>query len=260
MTHKQYNVKSDGIYTPLFVGAANKEETYGYLRDDVGDNISSKNYLYSEITGLYWIWKHSSADIIGLNHYKRYFTKGIIGTGYYIDEKDILEDLKTYDIILHKRKQGPKNYNLFQRFISKENIEKSCEVIKRTYPDYYDEYVSILNKRHLYPYNTFIAKKEFVNEYCKWLFDLLDILEPELELTPRIMGYFAELYLHLYVIHNKLSIKSYCMEFRNLDFGFYMDIENPLFNAKKRKKISASCICNIFSKSYVLSYILMKIF
>jgi hypothetical protein len=41
------------------------EETFGYLRDDVGDNISSKNDTYSEITGLYWIWKNSTAEILG---------------------------------------------------------------------------------------------------------------------------------------------------------------------------------------------------
>lgn len=57
MTHKKYNLLDNDLYTPLFVGAEGKEETFGYLRDDVGDNISSKNSNYSEITGLYWIWK-----------------------------------------------------------------------------------------------------------------------------------------------------------------------------------------------------------
>ena len=70
MTHKKYNLLDNDLYTPLFVGAEGKEETFGYLRDDVGDNISSKNDAYSENKGLYWIWKNSTAEIIGLNHYK----------------------------------------------------------------------------------------------------------------------------------------------------------------------------------------------
>ncbi len=52
MTHKEYNLLDNGLYTPLFLGAEGKEETFDYLRDDVGDNISSKNSIYSEITGL----------------------------------------------------------------------------------------------------------------------------------------------------------------------------------------------------------------
>lgn len=258
MTHIEYDVKKDEIYTPLFVGAEGKKETFGYLRDDIDDNISSKNSLYSEITGLYWIWKNSSADIIGLNHYKRYFTKGFLGTGDYINRDDILTDLEKHDIILNKRKQGITNYELFQLFVSEENIKKSCELMKKVYPEYYEDYIKVLKLRYLYPYNNFIAKKELIDNYCKWLFNFLEILEQELDLTPRILGYFAELMLSLYVIHNNLSIKLYDMEFRNLNVGFYMDGENPLFTIKKRKNISCSFICNMLSKSHFLSYLMMK--
>ena len=138
MTHKKYNLLDNDLYTPLFVGAEGKEETFGYLRDDVGDNISSKNDAYSENKGLYWMWKNSTAEIIGLNHYKRYFKKGFLWSGDYLDKETIIKDLQNYDIILNKRKQAIKNWDLFQNFLSKQDLIISCEVIKEKFPEYYE--------------------------------------------------------------------------------------------------------------------------
>ena len=118
--------------------------------------------------------------------------------------------------------------DLFQNFVSEQDLIISCEVIKEKFPEYYDDYVKILNDRYLYPYCMFVARKELVDEYCLWLFPLLQTLEDNLDVTDRKIGYFAELALALYAIHNKLKIKSYDIEFKNLEIGFYTDIDFPL--------------------------------
>ncbi len=37
------------------------------------DNISAKNATYSELTGLYWLWKNVDVRYKGLTHYRRLF-------------------------------------------------------------------------------------------------------------------------------------------------------------------------------------------
>ena len=76
LTHKKITETYDkSLYFPLFNGSINSDEHYGYLRDDIGDNISKYNEFLAEFTGEYWAWKNSDADIIGFCHYRRWFVK-----------------------------------------------------------------------------------------------------------------------------------------------------------------------------------------
>ena len=67
--HKPYKTPEESVYLPLHVGAEGKDMIPGLTRDDTGENISSKNPMYCELTGLYWAWKNLDADAIGLVHY-----------------------------------------------------------------------------------------------------------------------------------------------------------------------------------------------
>jgi len=72
------------------------------LNDSIGDNISNKNSMYSEMTAAYWIWKNSKEDIIGLEHYRRYFSNEKV----LLSKESINSILSKNDIILHKTSQG----------------------------------------------------------------------------------------------------------------------------------------------------------
>ena len=62
-THKKYWMLSDSCYLPLHVGREGKQDL-GYIGDNTGDNISSKNPYFCELTGIYWAWKNLHADYI----------------------------------------------------------------------------------------------------------------------------------------------------------------------------------------------------
>ena len=75
IAHKDFSRKYiDGIRKVLLVGAnRNQPGSYDYKDNCGNDNISDKNKNFCELTGLYWVWKHSHADVVGLEHYRRYF-------------------------------------------------------------------------------------------------------------------------------------------------------------------------------------------
>ena len=87
--HKPCMVIKNDVYMPVQVGAVLSDIKLDMQGDDTGDNISSLNPIYCEMTAAYWAWKNlkEKPDYIGLCHYRRYFTmselpKSMVVKGY----------------------------------------------------------------------------------------------------------------------------------------------------------------------------------
>ena len=61
----------------LFLKLDNIREKFLVDQSHDGDNIDDLNPWYCELTGLYHLWKNTTDDIIGLEHYRRYFVKKV---------------------------------------------------------------------------------------------------------------------------------------------------------------------------------------
>lgn len=88
-THKEYIFSENHIYKPIHVGKELSSIELNILSDNVGD-ISRLNKSFCELTALYWMWKNSDADILGLVHYRRYFYGTFrFNKGYIFDATDL---------------------------------------------------------------------------------------------------------------------------------------------------------------------------
>lgn len=177
-----------------------------------GDNIDYLNPWYCELTGLYYLWKHVDDDIVGLEHYRRYFDNG---KNKLLNETDIQNELKNFDILCiranYTRRNPPKTWLIrngkwdeMQKFLifSKHYIGQ----------EYYDAFVEHLNGDWHALGNMFITKKEVINKYCEFIFDLtFTYMEAEKhygrELPRRIVGYFTEFLFGAWLKYNNKKIK-----------------------------------------------------
>lgn len=225
LTHKKIVEPYDKkLYKPLLNGSINAENDFGYIRDDSGDNISALNDYYGELSGEYWAWKHSDADIIGFCHYRRWYAKGL--NLKKITKEDIIKDLNKYDIILpHELNFKQTLYDIQKETdITQPNYDatyedylKVDEVLEKFFPDYVKYYREVMNGKKMWAYTIFISTRETANKYFSWLFDVLDKLNEELDIEkydrkyrdPRIFAFIAERLLTVYVIKNKLKVKQY---------------------------------------------------
>lgn len=245
--NKKPIIEKDG-YTLLQVGAAiNKDINISKIKDNKGDNISEKNRNYCELTGLYWIWKNSKEKIVGLVHYRRFFyTKIFFNNQNVATEKDVNKILEKYDIIMPT--MGHTNMTVYEQYDKYHDINDLLlcgEIIKDKYPEYYSEFEKLLKKKKYYPFNMFIAKKELIDEYCEWLFDILfesektinKSLEKKDKYNKRVYGFLSERLFNVWLNTKKLKIKElpvYNVE-RNKFKEISIEIIKHILNFLRRK-------------------------
>ncbi|HJJ47821.1 MAG TPA: DUF4422 domain-containing protein [Methanocorpusculum sp.] len=191
---------------PMELGAACRHNHCCELRDDTGDNISNKDNKYCELTGLYWMWKNDTHNIIGLYHYRRVFN---------LSAGKIRQYLKTNDIIVTSDIKKP---TIEEEYYSYPGHVKSDwlllkSILHTDYPDYSITFEKMIQSSCMYGFNMFITRREILNAYCEWLFPILSKIESAITMdnrTPaqkRVFGYLSERLFHLYIEHNHLKAK-----------------------------------------------------
>ena len=202
-THKPYEMPKDPVYLPLLVGAEINHLSWNGRRDNEGDNISAKNPNYCELTGLYWAWKNLKADYIGLVHYRRLFADSRCWekkTERILKEKELRLLLDQTDILLPKPRHYwvETNYSQYAHAHHKQDLDTTRQILKSKYPEYLSSFDKVMKKRSGHRFNMLIMKKEILNYYCEWLFDLLE----ELEYTfydRRVFGFVGERLLDVWI-------------------------------------------------------------
>lgn len=226
MTHKEFIVPDDSMYVPVHVGrkpwlAAQEnavdsgrrdrcQALLTYTGDDSGDNISDQNCYYSELTGLYWVWKNvRDIEYVGTCHYRRY----LLHQGSPFTEQGIADVLSNYDVITTKTLQL--NYSYYEGFCSHHKpmyLDETARVIAERYPEYHETFSQLVHEKHTYFGNMLICRKGLYDTYCTWLFDILFELQRRINVEEedsyhrRIFGFISEFLQYVWIVHNRYRV------------------------------------------------------
>lgn len=141
-THKVCDFPKETIYLPVQVGKSLHPEFVidGCQPDDKGDNISSKNPYYSELTAMYWAWKNLDADFVGLAHYRRHFCLKKKRTKWdsVLNSEEAHHLCSTYDIILPQKRNLyiETVYSHYDHTFSGDQFIQTRSIIDKLCPEY----------------------------------------------------------------------------------------------------------------------------
>lgn len=238
-------VLSEPEYIHIWAGKDGGKVLEGFIGDDTGDNISAKNKYYSELTGLYWVWKNTKSDVVGSCHYRRYFTNAKEPVFYQIKrllyypvgiwkkrygltytqninfwkpkilaETTINDLLEEYEAILPKaRKLKYSVKEHYTRYHNIEDLNRIEKILKKDYTEYLASYKTLLSTKRIFANNMFVLKWDTFEKLMEWLFSILFKFEEEIQLEnyngyqERIFGFLSERLITLWIIHNEIKYK-----------------------------------------------------
>lgn len=205
------------LYMPILVGATkNFREGITFQRDDEGNNISDKNSSYNELTALYWAWKNlNNVDIIGLVQYRRYFFKKFRNRklNNVLDKCDIIHLMKDSDVILPKMRHYyiETNYSHYIHAHHQVPLDETRRIIISLYPSYLVSFDKVMSRKSAHMFNMFIMKKDYFDEYCEWLFNILGDVENSIDINgyseqeKRVFGYLSEMLMDVWIEKNNIK-------------------------------------------------------
>ena len=173
-------------------GRASASEKIAEYVDNIGENISEKNHQYCEMTATYWVWKNTSHDWCGIEHYRRH----LLVTPEMLD--DDIDAILPLPYICY-----PNEATQFLRFVNEDVLELLIETLKVLHPNEFQSYYNIIYGKYQYTYNLVCAKREVFNDYCKWFFEITEYMEQHAEKVPEIketraLSYVAEVLTNIY--------------------------------------------------------------
>lgn len=224
VAHKKFDVDMPIGYKTIHAGRALGADL-GFIGDDSGDNISNLNPYLNELTALYWIWRNAAEDIVGISHYRRFFSsKGSTAFNaadiLTVDQARALLD--HHDMIIGAEAISPNSqrgllvfdaeYDDRLAFAAIDVIKKNLELHQ---PEYLDAFEQIIANQSLFGCNMMIARKYVFDAYCQWLFSFLlpaaEEFIPSLESASvrqkRILGFVAERMFGVWLLNQRLRLR-----------------------------------------------------
>lgn len=237
--HKDVAYPRSDVFLPVQVGAAGKAPLEGMQPDDEGENISERNFSYSELTAQYWAWKNLESDYIGLCHYRRYFCfdgkkhrandhaqieesclcPRTVDLYHIADEQAIRSLLEEHELVCAPSwsvlgaptpngiMRSVRSHMVGYDLLTDADLDELVRICRKLSPEYEEDLVRYLCGRRYLGYNCFIMKRELFEQLCDFEFPILRVFDEGFSydgLTGnrlRICGYLGEILFSAFVCH-----------------------------------------------------------
>lgn len=228
--HKEIQLPEHPFLYPVQVGAAMATQCFqGMLQDNTGQHISAKNHSYCELTAQYWVWKNQHADYYGFFHYRRFLTlqqqQKRICTIYPNITTEILQRngytpayleqfISQYALLLPCGENTAET--VYEKYANaahhaREDLELMAALVVQHQPEYQLAAEQYLNGHTQYYFNMYIMRHDLFQQYCQWLFPLLEQFDKsnnwdkygDDRLALRVDGYLAERLFGIWYTYQK---------------------------------------------------------
>ena len=231
VSHKTVDTSNFGDRVICYVNKdINKENTPNSINTWEKDNIDDLNKFYCELTALYWIWKNDESDLISFEHYRRLFIspKHKFSKKYFLNKEEINNIFADKQIKIIVPYKVHFRYSVYKQYVIAHNSEDlDClrEQIKIQYPSYLYSFDDVMNGHEINLFNMFTMRKEDLNNYCEFAFNLLnkvfeikkeDILSRNVY-QERSIGFLAERLFNVWIANNFKKEEIYHIQYLYFD-------------------------------------------
>lgn len=182
-THKPYRMPEGDMYLPLHVGAALHPDVLPEMvGDNTGDSISELNSSFSELTGLYWLWKNNHSKYKGLVHYRRLLGSKDSSARHdkdpynkLVGQEELLKLLSSSDIVVarHRNYVIETVYNHYDHTFDGAQFDATREILQQNYPNYVAAWDRLMKSTKVHVFNMFVMPADLFDSYCAWMFPVL---------------------------------------------------------------------------------------
>lgn len=251
--HKSELMPKHPLLFPVQAGASLADEHFhGYLYDDTGDNISTKNGSYCELTVQYWAWKNVEADYYGFFHYRRFlYPDTRAKLPYRIERESSLplldklgygkfaDQIQKYDLI------APKGENMYisvrdhyanAPFHHRVDLELVERIVRKRNPEISEAMEKYMSNTTCYFGNIYIMRRKLFQNYCSWLFPILEEFDRISDTKSysfqerRVDGYLAERLFGIYITKIKEKATNKVLEIPRVHFSSVNYYRQSLIN------------------------------
>lgn len=237
--HKPFACPKSEIYLPVHVGAADADRPLeGAVPDNKGQNISSRNFTFCELTAQYWAWKNLRADYVGQCHYRRYFVfdgKRRVANDHGQIEAPLLDDdairafrleddalsrtaiagadaivPRSWDVRFTRTPAGVKrtvrDHMVGYGLVSHGTLDRLEELVNSISPAYAPFVTNYLNSPNYLGYNCFVLGRPLFDELCAFEFPILlefdrtFVYEGIPTIQKRVCGFLGEVLFSAFVM------------------------------------------------------------